>query len=88
MGGWDSHRAKQQSLGTWYGPIGSSTDHLLDQNSIDRVLFFTRAVALRRLHVNKWLLMDRDNLNTQTDFTLRQTLVLEEKHKAVYTTLF
>lgn len=57
----------RQCLGTWYGPVGSSTDHLLDQNSVDRVFFFTCAVALRRLHINERLLMDRDNLNTQTD---------------------
>lgn len=58
----------QQDLRTWYGPVGSGTDHLLDQNSVNGVLFFARPVALRRLDVNERLLMDRHDLKTQDRF--------------------
>lgn len=62
-------------LATWYGPVGSSTDHLLDQDSVDGVLLFTRPVAFRWLHVNKWLLMNRHDLSAQTANTQGRGLI-------------
>lgn len=51
-------------LCTWDGAVGSGTDDLLDQDSVNGVLLLTRPVALRRLHVDEWLLMDGHDLHT------------------------
>lgn len=59
---------------TWYSTVGSGTNHLLDQDSIHTVLFFTCSVTPGWLHVDERLLMNCHNLKKQknkTQFVLR-----------------